>query len=44
MKIDVFSWLIWLTGVIIFILWIIFPAKEFLTLFREKMKKQKHKL
>jgi len=41
MKLDLLSWLIWLTGIAIFILWIIFPAREFLSLFREKMRKGK---
>lgn len=35
---DGLSWFIWLTGVIIFILWIIFPAREFLAIFRQKMR------
>jgi len=43
MKLDLLSWLIWLTGIIIFILWIIFPAREFLSLFQEKRRKEKNR-
>lgn len=38
MKLDLLSWLIWISGLIIFILWIFFPAREFLALLRQKMK------
>ncbi len=38
---DIFSWLIWVIGAIIFTLWVIFPAREFLEIIRQKIRKEK---
>jgi len=39
MRFDWLTWLIWAIGLAIFILWIIYPVKEFISLMRERIKK-----
>jgi hypothetical protein len=39
MRIDWLSATIWLIGVAVFVLWIIFPVREFVRLVRERIKK-----
>jgi hypothetical protein len=39
MRLDGTSWLIWLIGLAIFIIWIVFPLREFVNLIKERMRK-----
>jgi hypothetical protein len=39
MRMDWLSLMIWLIGVAIFVIWIIFPLREFVKLMKEKMGK-----
>lgn len=39
MGIDWLSVMIWLIGVAVFVVWIIFPVREFVKLVRERMKR-----
>lgn len=36
---DGTSWLIWLIGLAVFFVWIVFPVREFISLVKERMRK-----
>jgi len=36
---DGTSWFIWVTGLAVMIIWIVFPLREFIKLVKERMRK-----